>query len=249
MPLTGRRVVNTRATHQLSRLTALLEAHGAEVVEYPCLAIVPPADPEALTRALDSPYDWLVLTSANTVTALAQLGYRFDNLRLAAVGPATAAAARTQLGVEAQVLPERFTAQDLGEALPLQPGARVLLPASALARPALAETLTARGADVTVVAAYRTVLGSGGAPVPQLLAQEEIDAITFTSASTVENFLRRLDAEGGTRAHLENVCLAAIGPQTAAALEQSGLVPTVLPETHTLEGLVGALSGYYSLTQ
>ncbi|WP_309715755.1 uroporphyrinogen-III synthase [Armatimonas sp.] len=291
MPLTGKRIVNTRATHQNSRFTALLQAQGAEVIEYPCIAIAPPENDAPLRAALAdlTRYDWLVLTSANTVLALAAVGFpslRFPSLppapsppdngregensppqpspiigrgwrsegraepgegkpNLAAVGPATAKAAQTYLGLETVLLPETFTAEALGEALPIKPGQRVLIPASAIAPPTLAEQLTARGAEVTVVEAYRTVRGTGGADVAALLAQKRVDAVTFTSASTVENFLVRLESEGGSRAELVGVCLACIGPQTAAAAQAHGLTVDVMPTTHTLDGLVEALQNYY----
>ena len=246
--MTGRRIVNTRATHQLSRLTTLLEQAGATVVEYPCIAIVAPEDTKPLTDALQclASYDWLVLTSANTVAALSSLGVVADGLKVAAVGSSTANAVKAQLGRETALLPEHFTAESLAQALPIQPGERVLIPSSAIAGPALADILTQRGAKVTVVEAYRSVLGAGGENVPALLAQKQIDAVTFTSASTVANFLTRLDSEGGRRPDLACVCIACIGPQTAAMAQAQGLVVSVMPEVHTLYGLVAALAKYFS---
>ncbi|MCX6368881.1 MAG: uroporphyrinogen-III synthase [Armatimonadetes bacterium] len=282
--MTGKRIVNTRATHQNSRFTALLQAQGAEVIEYPCIAIAPPEDDTPLRRALASldAFDWLVLTSANTVLALSTLlpqpllpilGGRGERgasppsdspspnpasqcwnpegtrgvggRRVAAVGPTTAKAAQEYLGLEAVLLPETFTAEVLGEALPIKPGQRVLIPASAIASPTLAELLTARGAEVTVVEAYRTVIGTGGADIAALLAQKRVNAVTFTSASTVENFITRLESEGGNRADLAGVCLACIGPQTAAMAQTHGLAVDVMPATHTLDGLIEALQNYY----
>lgn len=249
MPLTGKRIVNTRATHQNSRFTALLQAQGAEVVEYPCIAIAPPEDDAPLRAALTdlATFDWLILTSANTVLALAALmpTPTFGEIQVGAVGPATAKAAKTYLGRETTLLPETFTAEALGKALPILPGQRVLIPASAIAPPTLAEQLTARGALVTVVEAYRTVQGTGGADIVAQLAQKRVDAVTFTSASTVENFLARLRSEGGSRADLGGVCLACIGPQTAAAAEAHGLTVDVMPAEHTLDGLIAALTEYF----
>jgi uroporphyrinogen-III synthase len=258
MLLTGKRIVNTRATHQNSRFTALLKAQGAEVIEYPCIAIAPPKDDAPLRAALTdlSSFDWLVLTSANTVLALAALPQTLfpvtqrvpderQGKRVAAIGPATAKAAKEYLGLETILLPETFTTEALGEALPIKAGERVLIPASAIAPPTLAEQLTARGAEVTVVEAYRTVHGTGGADVAALLAQKRVDAVTFTSASTVENFLARLESEGGSRADLTGVCLACIGPQTAAAVQAHGLTVDVMPTMHTLDGLIAALQNYY----
>ncbi|MBB6050666.1 uroporphyrinogen-III synthase [Armatimonas rosea] len=251
MPLIGKRIVNTRATHQNSRFTALLQAHGAEVIEYPCIAIAPPEDDAPLRAALAdlARFDWLVLTSANTVQTMAALFPEMEDaveeIPIAAVGPATAKASAAYLGRKAILLPETFTAEALGKALPILPGQRVLIPASAIAPPTLAEQLTARGAIVTVVEAYRTIRGTGGADVAALLAQRRVDAVTFTSASTVDNFLARLESEGGSRASLTGVCLACIGPQTAAAAEAHGLTVDVMPATHTLDGLIAALGDYF----
>ncbi len=296
MAVTGKRIVNTRATHQNSRFTALLQSQGAEVIEYPCIAIVPPEDDRPLREALANlaHFDWLVLTSTNTVLALAALpislpplvprdplpirgegrgvgsplappplpvigsegaGGREGNRRegnrregkpkLAAIGPATARAAQAYLGLETVLLPETFTAEALGEVLPIQPGERVLISASAIARTTLADILTARGAEVTVIEAYRTVPGTGGANVPALLAQKQVDAVTFTSASTVANFMARLSAEGGNHADLASVCIACIGPQTAAMAKLYRLQVDVMPTTHTLDGLMEALAKYF----
>ncbi|WP_395141803.1 uroporphyrinogen-III synthase [Armatimonas sp.] len=246
--MTGKRIVNTRATHQNSRFTALLQSQGAEVIEYPCIAIVPPEDDRPLREALANlaHFDWLLLTSTNTVLALAA-SYPLAPARLgnAAVGPATARAAQAYLGLETVLLPETFTAETLGEALPIHSGERVLIPASAIARTTLADILRARGAEVTVIEAYRTVPGTGGANVPALLAQKQVDAVTFTSASTVENFMARLSAEGGNHADLASVCIACIGPQTAAMAKAHGLQVNVMPTTHTLDGLMEALAKYF----
>ena len=110
----------------------------------------------------------------------------------------------------------------------------------------LVDTLTQAGLDVTAVVAYCTVPGSGGAPVPDLLKSRRIDAITFTSPSTVHNFHRRLLDEGGSLTWLAGVCLACIGPVTAAAVVDLGLTPQVVPRQHTLEGLVSGLENFFS---
>lgn len=243
--LGGKRIVNTRAVHQSSRLSKLLTECGATVIEYPCIAIAPPEDDRPLQEARANlvSFDWLVLTSANAVTALGSLGERAP--RVAAVGAATAKAARECLGVEPSVLPETFTAEALAEALPVRPGERVLFPASALARPTLVERLRARGAEVCVVEAYRTVPGTGGANLPLLLAEGAVDAITFTSASTVAFFLERLADDGGDTNLPAGLCLASIGPQTTAEALRLGLTVTLEAVPHTLEGLIHALENHF----
>jgi uroporphyrinogen III methyltransferase/synthase len=96
------------------------------------------------------------------------------------------------------------------------------------------------------VAAYRTVAGSGGIALPELLAAGRVDAVTFTSASTVRNLLARLMAEGGEPAALAGVCIACMGPVTADAARQAGLAVTVLPAEHTIQALVEALESHFS---
>jgi uroporphyrinogen-III synthase len=252
----NRRVVNTRAAHQADAFDAILRARGAVPLHYPCIEIAPAENPAVLDASLRhlaaGCYEWLALTSANTVVAIAHrleaadIALKGAPFRCAAVGPATAEAARDQLGLECAVVPEEFVAESLGESIPVLPGERVLLPESAIARPALARILTARGARVTVVPAYRTVCGQGGENIADLLAEKRIDALTFTSTSTVTNFLERLEREGGRREDLSGVCVACIGPRTAEAAREGGLASLVVPTVYTLEGLADALDRHFS---
>lgn len=255
--LAGKQVVNTRAAHQAADLDDLLHARGAAPVAYPCIDIAPPPDTglldEALRAASGGAFDWLALTSANTVLSLSRrLDARglpasaLSRMQIAAVGPATARAARDLLGLETALLPDEYVAESLVEAVRGRPGVRVLLPQSDTARPALADGLAAAGMEVTAVVAYRTVTGGGGADVPALLRAGGLDAVTFTSSSTVEHFLHRLECEGGVAAHLDGVCLACIGPVAAATARERGLTVAVVPGEHTLAGLVAGLERYFS---
>lgn len=256
-PLSGLSIVNTRASHQAEPLSAELAAQGATVLHYPAIRIAPPADfvplDNALAALLQGKFAWLILTSTNTVEALAQrltAGGTVNPLtappvQVAAIGPATAEAAAQQLGVQTALLPEKFVAEALAEALALQPGERILLPQSEIARPFLAEAFRASGADVTQIAVYRTLTGQGGDPVPQLFWEGRIDAVTFTSPSTVHNFLKRLKAEGGNAGMLVDVVVACIGPQTAAAAVSHNLPRPLQAEESTVQGLVQALVGHF----
>jgi uroporphyrinogen-III synthase len=255
-PLAGRHIVNTRAAHQAAELDRLLQELGAVLVPYPCIDIAPPQDTgpldEALRAAGGGAFDWLVLTSANTVLSLSR---RLDALELpasglsrvkiAAVGPATAESARDLLGLETSLLPDEYVAESLVEAFNARPGTRVLLPQSDIARPVLADGLAAAGLDVAAVAAYRTVMGGGGANVPPLLKAGQIDVVTFTSSSTVEYFLRRVQQDGGDLTSLNGVCVACIGPVAARTAHERGLMVAVIPDEHTLEGLVAGLETYF----
>lgn len=253
--LAGKRVVVTRAPHQAAEMDALLLMHGAEPVPYPCIEIAPPEDctelDAALREAAGGEYDWLVLTSANTVMILQQrlqvLGTTLpDALKVSSIGPSTAQSAESLLGIRTSLIPEKFVAEALAEALTLEPGTRILLPQSEQARPVLAESLMAGGAAVKATRAYRTLPGSGGADVPGLLVRKAIDAITFTSASTAHNFAARLKHEGHSLEVCDGVCIACIGPITTQAAQDIGLRVDVMPEAHTLEGLVDALAAFYT---
>lgn len=260
LPLAGKRLVVTQASHQAPELAALLAVQGAEPLLYPCIAIEPPADTQALDGALAGTaagrFDWVVLTSANTVRSLAQrmgtLGLPRSicgGTQVAAIGEATAEAAAILLGCKVDLLANESVAEGLAQTLLLsaQPRQRVLLPQGDLARAVLAQALTAGGLEVTSVAAYCTTVGSGGVDLPALLAQPcAVDAITFTSSSTVRNLLRRLEQEGGDpadviRERLAGVCLAAIGPVTAQTLRDCGLPAAVVAKEQSLEGLAAAL--------
>jgi uroporphyrinogen-III synthase len=254
--LKGIRVVNTRALHQAGELDKLLQAEGAEILSYPALAIEPVRDPstldEAIRAAVDGAFEWLVITSSNTVYALAQrmqaLGFEPKSLgetKIAAIGSATAEAITTMLGLSVDVLPEEFVAESLAGAIPVQEGDHVFLPQSAIARPLLADRLKEAGAKVTVVDAYRTGIGRGGVPLPEYFWRGEVDVVTFTSASTVHNFMRRLKQENGSSGMLVDVVVACIGPVTADAARAHDLPVKIVPAEHTLEGLVAALVDYF----
>jgi uroporphyrinogen-III synthase len=258
LPLSGKRVVVTQAAHQAPELMTLLENCGAQPLSYPCIAIEPPSDTTELDAALtglaNGEYDWLVLTSANTVLVLAQrcnaLGLTpaaLTQARLAAVGEATSEVALEYLGRAADLVPPEHIAENLGDALlaVVNRGERLLAPQADIARPVLVQSLRAGGLDVTPVVAYCTTVGSGGVELPSLLPHG-VDAITFTSSSTVRNLLTRLENEGGTRGQLEGIVLACIGPITAATLESLGLPPHAVATKQSLEGLIEALITYWN---
>lgn len=253
--LRHRRVVNTRAPHQAAALDELLRAHGAEPLAYPCIDIEPvDNDPEfdiALRKLEAGYYDWLVLTSPNTVMAIARrlaalkLKGDRESFRSAAVGPATSAAAQELLGITTLMVPEEFVAESLGASLPVRAHERVLLPESDLARPVLATMLRERGAEVTVIAAYRTVCGTGGIDVPRLMAKGEVDALAFTSPSTVTNFIERMRRENGPLERALEVCAACIGPVTAEAARKNGFRNVLEAPEFTLAGLTETMNEFF----
>jgi uroporphyrinogen-III synthase len=252
--LIGKRVVITRAQHQATELTEALIRYGATALLYPCLAILPPADLRSLDEALRSlaHFDWLVLTSVNTVEAVAQrlcaLGLRLPaGLRISAVGATTVQAVTATLGATVATVPERFSAAALAEALPDVVGMRMLLPQSAAADGTLARALAERGATVSSVVAYRVGVGTGGVDLPRLLAARAVDAITLASGSAVSNLVARLESDGGDAAQLAAVAVACIGDSTAATARQRGLRIDVIAAPHTVAGLCAALDRYYRM--
>ncbi len=248
MTLNGKRIVNTRASHQAGELDALLQAQGATPLSYPCIAILPPNDSrgldEALGQAESGTFDLLVLTSANAVSVMAQrleaLGKSLAEVGAVTVGEATAQAAREQLGVEIITIPDDYSADALARALVVQRGMRIFLPQSEIARTELAESLKRRGAAVTTVTAYHTVRGSGGVDVPKLLKEKQVDAVTFTSSSTVRYFVQR-----SGQASLEGVPAVCIGAQTSHTARECGFPLIVEAKKHTLEGMIEVMSAHF----
>jgi uroporphyrinogen-III synthase len=251
LPLAGRTILVTRARHQAGRLAAALRKVGAEVVEIPAIAIVPPNSYEELDQALShlAQYQWLIVTSANAVEALrtrlavvkTEAG-AFSHLKIAAVGSATAAALR-ELGLEVAVTPAEYVAESLVEALGSRvDGRRVLLARAVVARDVIPDALRARGATVDVVDAYRTVIPEESVTAIRTLfgASERVpDAATFTSSSTVTNFAALLQAAGvAAPAAMRAV---SIGPVTSGTLRDLGWDPAAEANPHDLAGLVAAV--------
>jgi uroporphyrinogen III methyltransferase / synthase len=239
-PLFGLDVVVTRTRQQASALARQLSDAGAGVVELPTIDVVDPLDGGASLRdalaGLDR-YDWLVLTSPNgarrTLDALGD-ARRLAGVRIAVMGTGTAAAVRERF-VEPDLVPERFVAESLLEAIPPPPvgGARVLVSRAEVARDVLPDGLRAAGWEVDVVDAYRTVRAT-----PERAALDRVadaDVITFTSSSTVTNFLAIAGAERVPST------VACIGPITARTARDAGLTVDVEAQEHSIEGLVSAI--------
>ena len=236
-PLSARRVVVTRTRRQASQLTVALRELGAVPIEVPVIEIVEPSDGgvglAAAAERLGS-YDWVILTSpngANRLLAVLPDARAFGSAKVAAIGPGTAAVLAAG-NIRADLVPDRFVAEALLDALPSGPG-RLLLARAEVARDVLPEGLRARGWGVDVVAAYRTV--AAVVSDEQRAAIRGADVITFTSSSTVERFLDAVGADA-----LPPV-VACIGPITAATARERGLVVDIEATVHTIDGLVAAL--------
>jgi len=249
-PLAGKRIVVTRAHSQAEGLSSLLRGYGAEVIEAPVIEIRPPDSFEALDEALNNilQYDWLVLTSVNGVEALFSrlepLGLSIDSLqhlKIAAIGPATEERIQDH-GLVVDLVPPRYVAEEVVHLLRKQvKGERVLLVRAKVARDVIPEELRQSGAQVDVVEAYQTVIPEHAKErLQQVFADGAPDAITFTSSSTVKNFLSIVL---GTEipAKLAKTKFASIEPVTSETLREYALPVHVEADEFTMDGLAQAL--------
>lgn len=251
-PLFGKTILVTRAREQASELAARLEMLGAEVLQSPAITIESLAHTQLMRDCVRSlgDFDWVIFTSPNAVNALFEslhlegLDARaFATVRIAAIGPSTSDRL-AQHGLKADLLPERFVAESLLDAfdsLGSIDGQKFLLPRSDLARSALPEGLSKRGAQVTETHAYRTLKGCAlDGDIKKRLLEGCIDLVTFTSSSTVENFVEILP-EAERQEILKRVQGASIGPITSETAARLGVSIAVQAETYTIEGLLQAI--------
>lgn len=253
MMVQGKRIAITRAEHQAAPLIERLRALGAEPILCPAIAIAPPDDIGPLDAAITQldRYDWLIVTSANSVRALCErmqaLGYEptlLNRLKIGAIGPATAAAL-AEYGLSASFIPSTHTAEAMLAELGPIAGTQIFLPQANLARTLLADGLRQHGALVDTVVAYCTVPDTGTAILATALQRHTLDAITFTSSSTVRFVLDGLEREGlerdAARALLNNIAIICIGPVTAETAAMEQLRVAAIAEQATTEGLLDAL--------
>lgn len=255
-PLFGRRVLMTRAKEQATELAVLLAGYGAEPIEAPTIQIVPPVDWAPVDRAIDAvgTYDWVIFTSVNGVdrfmTRLRARGFDARSLggrRLCCIGPRTARELE-KFGLKADAIPADYQAEGLLAMLGNQDlhNVRVLIPRAEVARELLPEELRVRGAHAEVVPVYRTILPNGaGQEWCRQLADGQIHVVTFTSSSTVRNFVEMLGGTDGVKALMQRVVIACIGPITARTAEEQGLRVSIVPGENTIPALVQAIAHYY----
>lgn len=254
-PLRGVRVLVGRAQHQAGKLSSRLQDIGAQVVEIPFIEIRPPRSYKPLDAALKriNQYDWLILTSVNGVKALeARLKQlrisRKDlaHLRIAAIGPATRAQIE-KLDLQVSIVPPRYVAESVVESLRRKVnGKRVLLARAKVARDVIPRELRTMGAKVDVVELYETVIPLSSKKKLQLLMRDPARRpriVTFTSSSTVSNFLRLL---GGNKRQSKSrifngVQFASIGPVTSATLRKFNLPVDIEASEYTIDGLTKAI--------
>lgn len=255
-PLFGKRVLMTRAKEQAGELATRLASYGAEPVEAPTITIVPPPDWAPVDHAISEirTYDWIIFTSVNGVSRfMTRLFTRGLDSRclagrqLCCIGPRTAQELE-KFGVKADVVPAEYQAEGVLATLSRQnvKNTRILIPRAEVARELLPEELRAAGAHVDVIPVYRTLTpeqDSGG--WRQELMDHRIHVVTFTSSSTVRNFVTMLGGAEAVKPLVQSVRIACIGPITAKTAEEYGLTVSIMPDENTVPALVDAIVHQY----
>ena len=256
LPLVGWRVLVSRAREQAGSLSELLRAEGAEVMEIPFIEVRPPRSYKCMDDALRliTEYEWLILTSVNGVNALFErmekLGIpkrRLLPLNIVAIGPATRAAIEKE-GLPVAVMPKEYVAESVVQALENKVrGSRVLLCRAKIARDVIPRELRRLGAFVDVVEAYETVIPAASrVKLRRVLRDMEKrpHAITFTSSSTVKNYVSLLGIRSGKSKLVQGVWNASIGPVTSETLREFELTVDVQASEFTIPGLIKAMTEY-----
>lgn len=257
-PLAGKRVLITRAAHQVAPFVHLLHQQGASAEAVPVIEIIAPECWQPLDQALTqlSQYRYVILTSVNAVQSVYQRmkhlglldqfsGDASSPVQWVCVGPKTAQALK-DLGRDTDLQPQQYRAEAVIELLCQQgvEGAKVLYPRAQLARDLIPTQLTKAGAQVDDPIAYQTVAAaSGGVQLRTLFTQRQVDVVTFTSSSSVENFVALLGDDAASLT--QSLVMASIGPLTTATALRLGLHIDVEPQDYTLDGMVAALLEFY----
>ena len=253
-PLFGKRIVVTRPRDQARGLIERIEEAGAEAIEAPTVTSEAPEDDTMLIEAAlrAATFDWIVFTTATAVDGFLRvlLGGEGDirslkGPQLCAIGPSTADRL-AEFGIRADLAPAEFGVEAIADAIGGADGANVLIVRPDQARDVLAKELRKRGAEVTDVIAYRAVPATDiGQDIYRMLLDGKVDAVTFTSASTVRQFVELIGREQAIDL-LGTTVVAAIGPVTAEAASQLGLTVQVVASRYNVDGLVDGLIEYFS---
>ncbi len=251
-PLSGIRVIVTRAREQASQLTELLREHGAIPLEYPVIVTRPCADLSTLDDALKNinNYQWIVFSSARAVEVFAERMTKLSldsrslaNTKIAVVGTATAETVHNLLNINSDFVPSRFVSEIVIEEWPQKnmTGVKVLIPRAVSARDFVPEALGDMGATVDIVDAYETSKSEGNREeILQLLENGKVHYLTFTSSSTVTNFIESIGED--YKKLLNRVTIVSIGPITAETARAAGLTSQIVAEDYSISGLVEMIS-------
>ncbi|HIC85953.1 MAG TPA: uroporphyrinogen-III C-methyltransferase [Desulfobacterales bacterium] len=257
-PLFGRCIVVTRAREQASDFVSMLQELGARCIEFPTIEVLPPESWAPLDQSIQAleQYDWVIFTSVNGGRFFLQRLHALDRdvrelkgIRIACIGPKSAKFWEDR-GIKPDLVPEEYKAEAVVEALQRLglKGSRILLPRAEKAREVLPDSLSRLGAVVDVVPAYRTIKPKSNVEkIKDLLAKGDIHMVTFTSSSTVRNFVEMFSLElTDLRRWMEQVAVACIGPITAKTAWGAGFSVHVMPQHYTIEALTEKILEYFS---
>lgn len=236
-PLLGRTILITRPAHQIAELAIPLKALGADVIAIPATEILPPENEVALREALEnlSDYDWLILTSANGVRAIARYTREIP-IKVAVVGPSTAKVLKDLFGRGPDATPKTYLAEEIANAIGEVEGKWFLLPRADLAHPELPNALRSSGGIVEEVVAYRIAR----AEAPNLEGNRRPDYVLLTSSESARATHALLNQKG-TEDWLHKAKLVCIGPQTASTVRELGYQEAIVAKEFTMNGLIEAL--------
>jgi uroporphyrinogen III methyltransferase/synthase len=256
--LTGRRIVVTRPRAQSRGFAEVLQRHGAEVLLFPTIETVPVASYVRLDAALDQlgQYQWLLFTSVNGVKYFVERLYAcgkaveaLRSMKIATIGPETAREV-ADLSLQVTAVPDEYRAEALVAVLGDVRGQRILLPRAAEARELLPKELQALGAQVDEIPVYQTIRPhtEETATLRELLLAGKIDMVTFTSSSTVRNFVAAFAGENLLQL-LSKTQIGCIGPITADTVRAYGLTVTVQSSVYTIPRFTEAIVAHFSRTE
>ncbi len=247
-PLFGKTVLVTRAKPQASQLVEKLSQLGAQVIEFPTIKLVPPSSFAEMDQVIQdiARYDWIIFSSVNGVESffhrLRELGRdvrELKGIKIAAIGPKTREKVE-DMGIRVDLMPQEYRSEQILSELEKHgiEGKRFLIPRARMARDLVPLELASRGAEVDVVTAYETLMDDTPVQeVVELLQEGKVDIVTFTSSSTVRNFVHKL--RGFDLAQfLNKVRIVCIGPITAQTAQELGLTVDKTAEVYTIEGLI-----------
>jgi uroporphyrinogen III methyltransferase/synthase len=254
-PLFGKRIIITRPKGQSRGFAEMLQIHGAEVIEFPTIEIASPRSYEEMDSAISriEGYDWIIFTSVNGVKPFFERLKTnkkdirtLKGIRICAIGPKTAKEVESY-GLSLDLIPEEYRAESVIDAIGKEDikCKKILIPRAEVAREVLPDELRNMGAEVDVVTAYRTLRPEAELGwIRKYFLDRKVSAITFTSSSTVKNFMEMFGKEAGSL--LNGVVVACIGPVTRKTAEELGIKTDIMPEDYTTTALAEALVKYFS---
>ena len=241
-PLSGKRVLVTRAREQAATFTKLIEEREGISIEIPLISF----EPRKLNSLQLSEFSWILFTSANGVRFFLKQVTVPKDLKIAAVGSKTAKALKRH-GIQIDLMPDDFVAEGLISALAkhAKPDEKILLPRGNLGRALLPGQLSELGYDVTDLPIYDTVIPfDSKAALIEVVENRTCDVITFTSSSTVHHFVQLLGANH-LKDQLKGITIVVIGPITEKTLRSYGIVPQIVPEQYTIEGMLESMEDFF----